>query len=170
MFFQKRQIPAVFDLFCAGILPLDHRRVFQRQYRRTGRLSPLIWFSEPRRSGPVSRRASLLKFMVGGHVLKQDIICPGQVTEETLGAAVAEFLLHIRPQRERLLDNYRGEQPVPKGEAVRGRPNNLLRVPFPRYITEVHTGYFLGLSPTLAFPAQEDCFRLVRPAWATTRW
>ncbi len=88
--------------------------------------------------------------------MKQDIICPGQVTEETLGAAVAEFLLHIRPQRERLLDYYRGEQPVPKGEAVRGRPNNLLRVPFPRYITEVHTGYFLGLPPTLAFPAQED--------------
>ena len=75
MFFQKRQIPAVFDPFCAGIPLLDHRRVFQRQYRRTGRLSPLIWFSEPRRSGPVSRRASLLKFMVGGHVLKQDIIC-----------------------------------------------------------------------------------------------
>lgn len=40
-----------------------------------GVFPPLIWFSEPRRSGPVSRRASLLKFMVGGHVLKQDIIC-----------------------------------------------------------------------------------------------
>ena len=38
-----------------------------------------------------------------------------------------------------------------KGEAVRGRPNNLLRAPFPRYITEVHTGYFLGIPPALAY-------------------
>ena len=88
--------------------------------------------------------------------MKQDIIYPGQVTEETLGAAVAEFLLRIRPQRERLLDNYRGEQPIPKGEAVRGRPNNLLRVPFPRYITESTPGTFWTCPPTLAFPAQED--------------
>ena len=45
---------------------------------------------------------------------------------------------------------------MPKGEAVRGRPNNLLRIPFPRYITEVHTGYFLGLPPTLDFPRASD--------------
>ena len=77
--------------------------------------------------------------------MKQDIICPGPLTEEALTQAVETFLMEVRPGRERLYDYYRSQQPVPKGEAVRGRPNNLLRIPFPRYITEVHTGYFLGL-------------------------
>ena len=81
--------------------------------------------------------------------MKQDIFCAAPLTEESLSAAVAEFFRRVRPERERLYDYYRGEQPVPKGEAVRGRPNNRLRIPFPRYITEVHTGYFLGISPTL---------------------
>lgn len=45
---------------------------------------------------------------------------------------------------------------MPKGEAVRGRPNNLLRVPFPRYITEVQTGYFLGVPPTLSYERPEE--------------
>lgn len=88
--------------------------------------------------------------------MNQDIICAGPLTEDALSDAVAQFLQRIRPERERLFDYYRGQQPVPKGEAVRGRPNNLLRVPFPRYITEVHTGYFLGLPPTLALPRPED--------------
>ena len=79
--------------------------------------------------------------------MKQDIICPGVSDAEMLGAAVGEFLRTVRPDRQRLYDYYRGEQPVNKGEAVRGRPNNLLRAPFPRYITEVHTGYFLGIPP-----------------------
>jgi SPP1 family phage portal protein len=83
--------------------------------------------------------------------LKQDIICPGVPDAEMLGAAVGEFLRTVRPDRQRLYDYYRGEQPVNKGEAVRGRPNNLLRAPFPRYITEVHTGYFLGIPPALAY-------------------
>lgn len=83
--------------------------------------------------------------------MKQDIICAGTPDAEALGAAVAEFLRTVRPERQRLFDYYRGEQSVPKGEAVRGRPNNLLRAPFPRYITEVHTGYFLGVPPTLSF-------------------
>lgn len=83
--------------------------------------------------------------------MKQDIICSGVPDAEMLGAAVGEFLRTVRPERQRLYDYYRGEQPVNKGEAVRGRPNNLLRAPFPRYITEVHTGYFLGLPPTLAY-------------------
>lgn len=87
--------------------------------------------------------------------MKQDIICAGPLTEEALSTAVAEFFRRVRPRRERLFDYYRGEQPVPKGEAVRGRPNNLLRVPFPRYITEVHTGYFLGLPLTLALDRPE---------------
>jgi len=88
--------------------------------------------------------------------LKQDIICSEFLTEETLSCAVADFFRCIRPERARLFDYYRGEQPVPKGEAVRGRPNNLLRSPFPRYITEVHTGYFLGMSPTFSFPDPHD--------------
>lgn len=85
-----------------------------------------------------------------------DFICAAPLTEETLSQAVGDFLRRLRPRRERLFDYYRGEQPVPKGEAVRGRPNNRLRVPFPRYITEVHTGYFLGLPPTLALDRPED--------------
>ena len=88
--------------------------------------------------------------------MKQDIICPGPLTEEALTQAVEAFLMEVRPGRERLYDYYRSQQPVPKGEAVRGRPNNLLRIPFPRYITEVHTGYFLGLPPTLDFPREAD--------------
>lgn len=83
--------------------------------------------------------------------MKQDIICSGVPDTEMLGAAVGEFLRTVRPDRQRLYDYYRGEQPVNKGEAVRGRPNNLLRAPFPRYITEVHTGYFFGIPPALAY-------------------
>lgn len=88
--------------------------------------------------------------------MKQDIILPGPLTEEALSTAVEEFFQRIRPEREHLFDYYRGGQPVPKGEAVRGRPNNHLRVPFPRYITEVQTGYFLGIPPSLSFPTP-DC-------------
>ena len=83
--------------------------------------------------------------------MKQDIICTGPPDAETLGAAVGEFLRTVRPERQRLYDYYRGEQSVDKGKTVRGRPDNRLRAPFPRYITEVHTGYFLGLPPTVAY-------------------
>ena len=83
--------------------------------------------------------------------MRQDIICAAVPDTEALGAAVGEFLRTVRPERQRLYDYYRGEQSVDKGETVRGRPNNRLRAPFPRYITEVHTGYFLGISPTLAY-------------------
>lgn len=93
---------------------------------------------------------------MGGMLLKQDIICAGPLSEEALSDAVAQFFQRLHPCRERLYDYYRGEQPVPKGEAVRGRPNNLLRTPFPRYITEVHTGYFLGVPPTISFSGQRE--------------
>ena len=83
--------------------------------------------------------------------MRQDIICAAVPDAEALGAAVGEFLRTVRPERQRLYDYYCGEQSVDKGETVRGRPNNRLRAPFPRYITEVHTGYFLGISPTLAY-------------------
>ena len=86
----------------------------------------------------------------------QDFICVGSLTEETLSQATGDFLRRVRPRRERLFDYYRGWQPVPKGETVRGRPNNRLRVPFPRYITEVHTGYFLGLPPALSLERKKD--------------
>ena len=86
--------------------------------------------------------------------MNQDIICVKAIDEETLSTAVTEFLRSIRPERQRLFDYYHGQQPIPKGEAVRGRPNNLLHAPFPRYITEVHTAYFLGIAPTVAFGDQ----------------
>lgn len=92
--------------------------------------------------------------------MKQDIICPSAVTAEMLSAAVETFYRTVRPARERLADYYQGAQSVPKGEAVRGRPNNLLHIPFPRYITEVHTGYFLGVPPTVTFPRSEDTEQL----------
>lgn len=88
--------------------------------------------------------------------MKQDYICAGALTEEALTGAVSDFLYRVRPHRKRLWDYYEGQQPVPKGEAVRGRPNNLLRVPFPRYITEVQTGYFLGVPPTLSYERPDD--------------
>ena len=87
--------------------------------------------------------------------MKQDITCAAPLDEAALSAAVEAFFRSVRPERERLYDYYRGTQSVNKGEAVRGRPNNLLRIPFPRYITEVHTGYFLGLPPTFAFAKPE---------------
>jgi len=87
--------------------------------------------------------------------LNQDMICAGPLTEEALSGAVSEFFRRVRPHRAILFDYYRGQQSVPKGEAVRGRPNNHLRIPFPRYITEVQTGYFLGLPPTLSFRRPE---------------
>lgn len=87
--------------------------------------------------------------------MKQEVICAGALTEETLSEAVSLFLREIRPGRQRLMDYYHGCQPVPKGEAVRGRPNNHLHIPFPRYISEVHTGYFLGIPPTLSFSSPQ---------------
>jgi len=87
--------------------------------------------------------------------LNQDIICAAPLDEAALSAAVEAFFRSVRPARERLFDYYRGTQPVRKGEAVRGRPNNLLRIPFPRYITEVHAGYFMGKAPDFDFPKPE---------------
>lgn len=73
--------------------------------------------------------------------MKQDIICSGVPDAEMLGAAVGEFLRTVRPDRQRLYDYYRGEQPVNKGEAVRGRPNNLLRAP----VSTLHHGDTHGI-------------------------
>ena len=99
--------------------------------------------------------------------MNQDYIYAGALTEEIVSDAAADFFRRIRPHRERLFDYYRGQQPVPKGEAVRGRPNNLLHVPFPRYISEVQTGYFLGVPPTLAFRQAQEGTLFLRafPHW-----
>lgn len=88
--------------------------------------------------------------------MKQDIICAAPLDEETLSMAVEEFLRTVRPERQRLFDYYHGQQDIPKGEAVRGRPNNRLHAPFPRYISDVQTSYFLGMPPTLSFARPED--------------
>lgn len=42
-----------------------------------------------------------------------------------------------------------------QGRGCPGTANNLLRVPFPRYITEVYPGYFLGYPLTGSF--ERDC-------------
>lgn len=84
--------------------------------------------------------------------MRHDIIIPGTLDAPALAEALETFLTAVQPERQRLADYYAGRQSVPKGEAVRGRPNNHLRIPFPRYITEVQTGYFLGLAPAPALP------------------
>ena len=95
-----------------------------------------------------------------------DLITSAPLSQDTLAQAVGRFFRTVRPQRERMFQYYRGEQPVPKGETARGRPDNRLRVPFPRYITQVQTGYFLGQPPTLAFdrPREEELFRALPDA------
>lgn len=40
--------------------------------------------------------------------MKQDYICAGPLTEESLTGAVSDFLYRVRPHRERLWDYYEG--------------------------------------------------------------
>lgn len=63
--------------------------------------------------------------------MKQDYICAGALTEEALTGAVSDFLYRVRPHRERLWDYYEGQQPVPKGEAVRDGPTICCGSPSP---------------------------------------
>ena len=44
--------------------------------------------------------------------MNQDIFCPAPLTEEALTTAVETFYRSVRPERERLFDYYRGQQPV----------------------------------------------------------
>ena len=83
---------------------------------------PSIWKESPDGGPPFRNRfPSLLasfplewrKPKQGGFLLKQDIICPGPLTEEALTQAVEAFLMEVRPGRERLYDYYRSQQPVP---------------------------------------------------------
>ena len=73
------------------------------------------------------------------------------ITPEMLEEQVSRFVGAERPRRAKLTDYYRGCQGVRKGPVAQGRPNNLLTANFARYITDVHTGYFLGMPPSLTF-------------------
>ncbi len=84
------------------------------------------------------------------------------VSPETLQAQVERFLTCERPRRARLTDYYRGEQGVRKGPIARGRPNNQLTANYARYITDVHTGYFLGQAPSLTFDRPRTQDRMIR--------
>ena len=89
------------------------------------------------------------------------------ISPETLLEQVNRFVMEERPRRARLLEYYRGEQGVRKGPVAQGRPNNQLTANYARYITDVHTGYFLGQSPTLTFErrrAQERMSRALEEA------
>ena len=74
-----------------------------------------------------------------------------KITSQLLLEKVEAFLREEQPRRSRLVDYYRGWQGVKKGPVAQGRPNNQLTANFAKYITDVHTGYFLGLPPTLTF-------------------
>lgn len=82
--------------------------------------------------------------------MNQDVICSGPLTKQSLTQALDFFQRQLRPQKESLYTY------IPKGKAVQGHPNNLLRVPFPCNIAEVHTGYFLGRAPTISFQKASD--------------
>ena len=84
------------------------------------------------------------------------------VTSETLAALVKVFLTAERPRRLRLYEYYRGEQGVDKGRVAAGRPNNRLVSNYAKYITDVHTGYFLGQMPTFTFAGKRVQERMTR--------
>lgn len=73
------------------------------------------------------------------------------ITPEVLSALVTQFLTYERPRRQRLYTYYRGQQGVDKGRIAAGRPNNQLVSNYAKYISDVHTGYFLGQTPTFTF-------------------
>ena len=89
------------------------------------------------------------------------------ITSEMLQEQVTRFLQQERPRRARLLAYYHGEQGVRKGPVAQGRPNNQLTANYAKYITDVHTGYFLGQRPVLTFErrrAQERMNRAMEEA------
>ena len=84
------------------------------------------------------------------------------VSPEVLQEQVRCFLREERPRRARLFEYYRGRQGVRKGPVAQGRPNNQLTANFAKYITDVHTGYFLGQPPTLTFSRRRSQERVGR--------
>ena len=73
------------------------------------------------------------------------------ITDELLLEQVMRFVQEERPRRSALLEYYHGQQGVRKGPVAQGRPNNQLTANYAKYITDVHTGYFLGQPPVLTF-------------------
>lgn len=84
-----------------------------------------------------------------------------EIRPDTLAGLLGQFLSAERPRRERLFSYYMGEQGVPKGRIAAGRPNNLLVSNYAKYITDVHTGYFMGVPPTFTFSGKRMQDRMV---------
>lgn len=85
-----------------------------------------------------------------------------RVAPDELRALVEDFLTRERPRRLSLTEYYRGEQDVRKGPVAQGRPNNRLVSNYARYISDVHTGYFMGKPPTLSFARKRVQEKMVR--------
>ena len=84
------------------------------------------------------------------------------VGEAILSGAVKQFLMLERPRREELFHYYEGVRGVDKGRVAAGRPDNRLSANYAKYITDVHTGYFMGVPPTLEFAGKRLQERMVR--------
>jgi SPP1 family phage portal protein len=82
------------------------------------------------------------------------------LSPEALSAALRAFLTHELPRRSLLFDYYEGRQKVQKGRVPAGRPNNTLSVNWAKYITDVHTGYFMGVPPTFTFEGRRSQERM----------
>lgn len=74
-----------------------------------------------------------------------------RITKEILAREISDFLIHTLPQRSLNEDYYNSRQAVNKGKTVYGRPDNILRANVCKYITDVHTGYFMGVPATFDF-------------------
>lgn len=74
-----------------------------------------------------------------------------QITNELLAQKIYSFLTDTLPSRQKNAAYYRTSQTVNKGKIVSGRPNNILRSNICKYITDVHTGYFMGVPMTFDF-------------------
>ncbi|MBQ7094544.1 MAG: phage portal protein, partial [Clostridia bacterium] len=73
------------------------------------------------------------------------------ITNELLAQKIYDFITFTLPERQKNMSYYRTDQPVNKGRIIQGRPNNILRTNVCKYITDVHTGYFMGVPLTLDF-------------------
>lgn len=73
------------------------------------------------------------------------------ISSRELQLHVETFLRQELPRRRKLTEYYQGQQGVYKGPAAQGRPDNRLVSNYAKYITDVHTGYFMGQAPTLTF-------------------
>jgi len=82
-------------------------------------------------------------------------------TAQCLEDALGRFLTYELPRRRKLWDYYEGAQGVHKGRVAAGRPNNTLVANWAKYITDVHTGYFMGLPPTFTFTGKRVQERMV---------